>query len=522
MGDDDAPRIRETHCNALPRRGDVEHLLYRVLKGQSPESDSRDSYVGRNLVHSLTPLPRLRKILADFWGREFPRREQLRVRGVGDPPAYLAPDSAARLGTLGRMTSNSRTRARRPDRVEAVRGNHRRSSPFASAGRGLALEGLFVAIPVLLVLAVVSPVLAAIALATVIAVGFSQPQRAVAAVAIVSVTGVFAWMNATKQIFGDWIWYTDHFGYLVNLSLSEYMAGNYAGIQPKETEPIYYAISKALAVASDGNVSVLAIAVTILVYVPLGWAIAKFVMNQTASTELTGFAVAIAMIVGPTFTLSTQLVRQTIAASFIAAALIAFGMHRSRIGILLIMFAVLTHNAALVPALAILIAAILARASAVRAWWIVGIGAMFVVLGLAYIRLQGAGEYRGASDGSVSYAVIFFDAVLAIIFAVVVLRSATVAYSARLTVLVLPALFGFVLGVISQPLPLLRMYFFIEVVRALIIAFLIVKVFAARTMRPLLLGVLVLAVVYCEARIGRAPWGYGGGLIEHLLRGPLA
>ncbi len=441
-----------------------------------------------------------------------------------DPPACRAPDTATSLGTLGRMTSNFRTRIRRPDRVAAFRGKHRDVSSLASAGPGLALGDFVVAIPLLLVLAIVSPVLAAIALVAAAALGSAYPQRAVAVAAVVSVTGVFAWMNTTKEAFGDWVWYTTHFGYLVTLPLGEYLSGKDVAMQPnpKQIEPVYYAISKVLAVASHGDVSVLAIAVTILVYVPLGWAVAAFVMDQTKSTALTGFSVTIAMVVGPTFTLSTQLIRQTIAASFIAAALIAFGMHRSRVGVLLLIIAVLTHNAALIPALGIVIAIIFARATVVRAWWVVGIGATFVGLGLAYIRLAGGDAYQGHSDGSVSPAVILIDSVLAVAFVVIVLRSATVTYSARLIVLVLPALFGFVVGVASQPLPLLRMYFFIEIARALIIAFLIVKIFGARTVRPLLLGVLLLAIIYAEARIARAPWGYGGGLIEHLLRGPLS
>lgn len=72
---------------------------------------------------------------------------------------------------------------------------------------------------------------------------------------------------------GDWNWYTSHYVLLKNLDFSHYYGRQIGGIPIKFTEPIYYSISYFTSRMTGANIPALAILITFLIYIPMGYAV---------------------------------------------------------------------------------------------------------------------------------------------------------------------------------------------------------------------------------------------------------
>jgi len=77
---------------------------------------------------------------------------------------------------------------------------------------------------------------------------------------------------------------------------------------------------------------------------------------------------------------------------------------------------------------------------------------------------------------------------------------------------------GFLIGISSTPIPLLRMYFYVELFRTLMVCVIVSALLGSRYGRIAVIPVLLVSVVYVEMRIASSPFFYDGGVVEHLFR----
>ncbi|MGQ3294299.1 MAG: EpsG family protein [Shinella sp.] len=390
------------------------------------------------------------------------------------------------------------------------------STASPAAGNGAIMGGAIG----LATLAIFAPVLAVAAavIGVVLTSRRAVPAAGFAAVGIVA--ALLAWVNAGKGIRGDWVWYTTHFGYLETLPLDQYLGQRIGQYNPEVTEPIYYALSSVVSRLTGANIEVLAVTVTLLIYVAIGTAIVLAISTYTTRGWTLVAATITGMLTGITFTLSTQLVRQEIAASFIGLGIVLFGLKKWVPGALALAAGVLSHNSALIPAAGIILAVLLARAN--RGWFlrvVVSMG-IFFALGRIYL-IQSGNNFEGRSDGTIGTAVIALDVAVLLVFGTLVLRTSLGQNPvARIVLLCLPAFYGFLLAVVSQPIPLLRMYFYVEVLRALMIAFIVVWAMRGRLRIAVGVVAVIVSILYLQLRIDSSPFEYAADFLQVLFASP--
>ncbi|WP_146069473.1 EpsG family protein [Cryobacterium sp. Y11] len=398
---------------------------------------------------------------------------------------------------------------------------HVRSNPRHPWATFTSPELPTVAVIVFVLLAgLIAPVLAAI----ISILGFaaiSKRPTIIGGTAVGVVAVLLAWINTGKGIQGDWSWYVLHYQILENTPLSEYLGARLPIVTPEPTEPIYYAFARVLSVASGANVELLAVAVTLVIYGTLGAAIISLVVTVDGRPWTVIGATVAGMFVGLTFTLSTHLVRQEIAAALIGLAIVASAKRRWLPAVMILIVASLTHNSALIPAAGLVLATLfLGHGKSLVLRFIIG-GVIFYALGRLYLATLG--DVNGRDDGSISTAVILLDvAVLAAFLFLIRKRGLNDNPIASTILMCIPAFYGFVLGVASQPLPLLRMYFFVEILRALMVVFVCAHLMQGRW--RLIVGVVIILVpiAYLTLRIQQSPFDYDNSLTDILLWMPLA
>ncbi|WP_189318433.1 EpsG family protein [Microbacterium oleivorans] len=348
---------------------------------------------------------------------------------------------------------------------------------------------------------------------------YRYAPQALAVATMLTVAALFAWTNAGKGIMGDWGWYVQHYQVLEYTPFSEYIGARIGAVTAEANEPVYYLVADALAKATGANVAVLAIVITLITYITIGTAVFIAVLSVTDKRVAVIAAVTVGMMMGLTFTLSTQLVRQEMAAAFIGLSLVLVAKRRLAIAIPVGLIAVLTHNSALIPAAGVAAAWLIGRGvKHVLIRWVL-IGGIFYGLGRLYLTRIGF-EYTGQNDGSISTAVIALDVVIFVAFATLLRQQQHRDPIAHFVLMAVPSFYGFVLGVASQPLPLLRMYFYVEVLRALMLAFIVVFLMKARW--SALLGILAIAVgfIYVELRIAQSPFHFDLTMIQIITQSP--
>lgn len=375
-------------------------------------------------------------------------------------------------------------------------------------------------ITLFLLAGLVAPVLAALISILGIA-ALSLRPTVTGGVTVGVVALVLAWLNTGKGIQGDWAWYVLHYEVLVYAPLSEYLGVHFGVVAAKPTEPLYYALARLLAVTTDGNVEVLAAAVTLVIYGTLGAAIVTAISSFERKPWTVLVATVSGLLVGLTFTLSTQLVRQEIAAALIALAIVTSAKRKWLLTLLILIAAFLTHNSALIPAAGLVVATLIRRHGKNRVLGFFMSGAIFYALGRFYLATSGD-AYGGKDDGFISLTVIAFDVAIVAVFLFLHRQGRFNGNIIASTVLMcLPVFYGFVLGVASQPIPLLRMYFYVEILRALMVVFICASLMRGRL--RLLVGALFLtaAIAYLALRIHQSPFDYEGTL-SNLMWTPLA
>jgi hypothetical protein len=367
-----------------------------------------------------------------------------------------------------------------------------------------------------LLVAVVLPVPAALAAALLTALCLRSINSA-AAIVIASVFALFGWMNSHKGISGDWYWYTQHFSLLEHIPFLSYYGHRIGPYTIKYTEPVYYFISFVVSRISDGSIPVLAWVVTALIYLQHGVSMTLLFKRSAQTTAQMSAALFVALLVGISFTLTIHLVRQEIALAFMVfgVAILFNGYKKSAFIVMAIGLA--SHNSLLVPfACVVGVAWWCIKDEKMLPWRVLASFLVFVGLGLAF--LQFSYDNQGHDDGSVSIVTFAFDIVVFTTFQFVRRKLPEIRrFTATLTAVWLVYL-GFIIGVASEPLPLLRMYFYVEGLRMLMLGCITLAFFRIRGMSWVIIPMLLLSIVYVEARLRTSPFWFGGGFVSHILR----
>ena len=369
----------------------------------------------------------------------------------------------------------------------------------------------------LVLVTLVFPVL--VVVGVILFIGFSFQSKAVtASVATAVMLGIFGWMNSMKGISNDWSWYTQHYLMLKWMPFNEYWGAQIGIFSIKITEPVYYFISSVTAKLTDGNIPVLAWVISALIYILLGASVGLFSARMAKMPAHVGVSVLAALMVGVTFTLTTQLVRQEIANAFLVSGFVFFYLGKRAIGILLATLAIFTHNSAVAPVAAVIAVHLFAFSHGRPAWGRVALLWLgFLALGLAFLFAGPGGDYLDSakSDGVISTIVIVMDVVFLLVL--LFLRSRLGASQGELqhflNILAVASIVysGFLIGVSPAPLPLLRMYFYVEMFRTLMVTAIVCSLLNTRYGSILAFPILLAAIVYVEMRIAVSHFWFGGG-----------
>lgn len=337
---------------------------------------------------------------------------------------------------------------------------------------------------------------------------------------------MFSMMDANKGMAGDWIWYTEHYRRLEHMSLTHYMGARIGAITIKWNEPTYYVIAKIVAVLSGGSIAALAVVLTVLNYTMVGWAVYRVGKDMFRHSARLTSALALmgCVLLAMNFTLTTHLIRQELAASF---GILGFSFLRTRQYVpaaVLALLAVTTHQSAALLLLVLytppFITLNLQRSALARRFAILGAVLVAALLGyyVSHSEISAVGQ---KNDGSVSVIIFALDA---IIFSGLVLVTFFMkprgpqARELLLSFLLFGAAMAFMMTI---PLAALRMYFYIDFVRAmavLVIAVCLLK-HVPRGVDNIVAGVpvLFLGLLYVQFRLDRSPFDFGGDLIHYLL-----
>lgn len=392
-----------------------------------------------------------------------------------------------------------------------------------SWGRALSVFGflcLGLVFVFFLMVSIVFPVVPALGTLLMIFLLFRSPKVAAFGTVLV-VCLFFSWMNGDKLISGDWAWYTYHNVLLKYMDFSDYLGGQFGVIRIKNSEPVYHFVSFLTARLSGGSHVVLAWVVTAIVYVQSGAAIAIVCGGSAKNSIQITAAIFVALMVGITFTLTTQLVRQEVAAAFIVLGWAFWTKQWRYLAIVWFLLGLLSHNSAVVPFFTVVAALLFgADQTSLRPRRLLLLLPFFTIAGYLFVKYSGEGGYYtvGKSDGAVSWYVHAFDVFL---FATFLYFRKRLPELGRVTAVLAAAwllYMGFLIGAYIEPLPFLRMYFYIETMRMMMLAFIVLAMFRARHYFWTVPLLMVLSIVYVEARLITSPFWYKGGVVGHLLR----
>lgn len=354
---------------------------------------------------------------------------------------------------------------------------------------------------------------------------FARDARIGAFFAFLTATVLFAWMNSNKGVAGDWDWYTHHYYMMQSIDLYSYFEATYSGVQARLSEPVYHLLAYALANLTSSNVEVLASVVSLVIYGVAGVASAKVARLYSLNSRDVYFVVLGTLFLGITFSLTTQLVRQQIAISILALCVMFLVGGRFRLSILTALVCVGTHNSSVFPLLAFYSVYFVSRIFPVRSYlWMAFLAVLFFLFGSAFTAISGeygAYNFVGKDDGSVGLITFVYDAGLAcglILFWYLQKESRGLC---KLFFFAFVVYLSFVVGTASDPLAFLRMYFYVETFRVLIVSVIVAG--SLRFFKSPLVGALfvLIGVFYCYARIDNSPFDFKGNVFSYIFYSPL-
>lgn len=335
---------------------------------------------------------------------------------------------------------------------------------------------------------------------------------------------VFCAMNMNKVPYNDWKWYTDHFFMTKNFTLSEYLSSTIGYIKIKWNEPVYYFIARSISSITDNNISVLAFVITILDYGMVAWGTISLgsLFYDAARRQPNGVMLAAFCLFAITFTLVLHLVRQELAASIVILGLSFLANGKIARATLFAILAILTHQTAVVLVVILYGPLFIMRfLSGKISKFAAIIGLTIVVAAIGYVVSGGEMSTIGQKDdGSISTVILAFDA--AIFCALIAVRLAIGGNNIYLNSILISFVMFYVMmaSMSSMPLAVLRLYFYVDFIRAFSILIIAVYLTPRRLPSALnnMISFLLLAssLVYTNARIDRAPFDFGGSFIQYL------
>lgn len=375
----------------------------------------------------------------------------------------------------------------------------------------------------LLIVTLVSPWLALVSMG-ILARGILNEKIGRPALAI-ALVGFLALFNATKRIDSDWYHYVEGYLEMSRIGLLDYLQAG--GLSIRISEPLYYAFSFALSRLSGGNVFILALAVSLAVYLTYIFALEKLLKWYGLHRWAAAICIVFAVVAGLTFTQSLHLVRQYIAGSFLFFYFVLILEGRFKKAAILFVLGTLVHNSFLIPAGLLAVCAYLWELSWVkrRYFWVLFLMPFFGYGMGAYIAsLMDVSPLAGSlmkDDGSISAVVVLLDGLLflASLGGMIFLRGRQgfCIKSTAIAVLFLAFFGGMLVGGRELTLLLLRLYFYIEWFRVIgvitIVWFLVYRVKSAK----LAFLIIPLSFLMMGMRVAQSPWDYGGGVFDHLV-----
>jgi len=255
--------------------------------------------------------------------------------------------------------------------------------------------GRWVGVITLIFLAVLFlPAVAIVVVILFVGLARSNSNKITMTTAIVVMLGIFGWMNAGKEIDGDWVWYTNHYLMLQKMEFTQYWGQQIGIFRIKITEPVYYFIASVTAKMSGGSIPVIAWVVTSLIYVPLGISVGLVASKIAKNSTHVGITVLVALMIGVTFTLTTQLVRQEIATALLVLGCVLFYFEKRAMGTFFIACAIFTHNSSAVPFAVVVGVALFAVNHRCVAWErVILLWVSSIIAGLFYLQ-AGRGDIR--------------------------------------------------------------------------------------------------------------------------------
>ncbi|PQA77459.1 EpsG family protein [Rhodoferax sp. TS-BS-61-7] len=341
------------------------------------------------------------------------------------------------------------------------------------------------------------------------------------AISAVNVIFIFGWMNMEKVPMNDWLWYTTHYRWLEEMPLTSYLGHIFNGMTIKSSEPVYHTISAMVSRISLGSVSVLALVVTSIIYGSVAVGIAKLAQGRIKSPFEAVLLTWIPLSVGITFTLTAQLVRQEIAASFLFMGLAMLWAKDKKTGWLFVGLALLTHNSAAFPALCIIFSAwcVIKIRMPIKHWLPLTVLCGGVLGGGLILSPSGENYYISQqNDGRISVSIYLLDTLLIGVLLFFRKNLNDLKEFTQILIASLTAYVTFIIAVAPAPLLLLRMYFYMDFFRVAILILLMIAILKLRNALLMGLPALILAFAYIEARLLTSPFYYFGGFTAHLLR----
>jgi hypothetical protein len=331
---------------------------------------------------------------------------------------------------------------------------------------------------------------------------------------------VFSVMNLHKSFEGDFVWYFEHYLAMGQGHFFTLFSEPYAGVQAKYSEPVYYFLSYAIAMLSDSSLNIYILSITILIY---GISLLS-TLRLCSFLKLTDYSTAAALIVTVTlcitFTLTTHLIRQNLAGSFLFLSFTYLVVHNYKYFLIMIVLSIGTHNSALIPALLFLSAFSLNRYESKSLKIVVQIFfAILLAYLLPYIISPESDNLYTQSDGDISLLVIVYDVViLAVATYLFLFKYESTNKQFNFMMLGVLSFFIFVMLLSYSPLLQLRYYLFFDYFR--VVSFLVVIYFYEKKIPSItfVFFALFIGIFYTNLRIEKSTFNYKGSLMEYLTK----
>jgi hypothetical protein len=340
----------------------------------------------------------------------------------------------------------------------------------------------------------------------------------------IALVGFLALFNATKRHEGDWYWYVNGYLEMQRIGLLDYLQSGELSI--RVSEPLYYAFSFALSRLSGGNFFVLALAVSLAVYLTYIFALEKLVKCYGLHRWSAAICIVFAMLAGVTFTQSLSAVRQYIAGSLLFFFFVLILERRYKAAVILFVLGALAHNSFIIPGSLLGICAYLWSLPFVRRCFL---GVVFILVSSGYvIGSQCASLVIGSAyevsalldNGEVTFAALLMDLLLFFIsVAGVVFFGKSSGFHARasaISVLFLAMFGGLLVGGRELTLFLLRFYFYVEWFRIIGVITIVWFLVCRAKLTKLAFLIIPLSFLMLGMRVAKSPFDYGGGFIDHL------